>query len=764
MAVSLLLRAWWRLVPEADSESFFNIYFELPCSQAEITGSGPAALIQWINSGRDPGLRLVESRKTAKSELELLIVDLDVSLGQRKPVNPIQETERIGVIFSNGTVPCVFPLRAGFPLEVPHLNAAFGGVPSSLCLFDLPNEEVLRILSPVLLVERTRWWLRETAHGRLHGDDQPLDPIFGGMAETVILPEPSSKLENKSLIGFKRSDSQSFPILVEAQSRANRLGVPPNAPRFSCIVVRTTPVSHGRLRALPQSLGELLSVYAERGIDLVAPLVSHFQNWLESETDLALFENKCLLIIATPIEREPGQVEAIAAKGFFSLCPAKDVAEALGAVWEAEGSLARPLPARAPEIAALNAISLGPAHIQMPFDRRMAQDASGYSFQEPPHKILQIGAGALGSQIALTAARGGIGQWTIVDPDHLLPHNLARHALSTFEVGMLKAEAVASEINSLLGPEAAVGHGREIQSICDDDTFDLNFDFIVDASASVPVARWLAGQSKLVAPVVSAFVNPSGNDLVLLCEGADRKPKLDQLEMDYYWHLVCEPDLEEHLKVGDTIMPSGGCRRPSLKIPQTKISVAASQAVESIFTGTPPSASGSIEIFQKTSGGSKRFSWGGSTYEEVEIDGWKIAVSVNVLNGIRDARDAADKLETGGILVGAWDRSLRKGWIVAHQDPPPDSEHSPTSFVRGSVGVYRSLRAIERATAANLGYVGEWHTHPPGHSSQASSEDALLMRWIGNDVQYNDVPALMMIGGDNELRIYSRIVSCSAAV
>jgi hypothetical protein len=183
-----------------------------------------------------------------------------------------------------------------------------------------------------------------------------------------------------------------------------------------------------------------LSVYAERGIDLAAPLVSHFQNWLESEMDLALFENKCLLIIATPIERVPGRVEAIATKGFFSLCPAKDVAEALGAIWEAGGSFARPLPARAPDIAALNAISLGPAHIQMPFDRRMAQEASGYSLQEPPHKILQIGAGALGSQIALTAARGGIGQWTIIDPDHLLPHNLARHVLSKLEVGMLKAK------------------------------------------------------------------------------------------------------------------------------------------------------------------------------------------------------------------------------------------------------------------------------------------------------------------------------------
>lgn len=673
-------QAWWRLVPEADSKVFFDTYFELSCPPSDIGGSGSSALLQWIGSGRDPGLRLVECRKTAKSELELLIVDLDVSLGQRKPVNPIQETESIGIVFRDGTVPCVFPLRAGFPLEVPHLNIAFGEVPSSLCLFDLPTEEILRILSPVMLIERTRWWLRETAHGRLHGDDQPLDPLFGGIAETVILPEPISSLENIPLIGFKRSDSETFPILVKYQYVANRLGVSPDAPRFSCIVVQTTPVSHGRLRALPRSLGELLSVYAEREFDLVSPLVAHFQNWLESEADLALFNNRCLLIVATPIERTRGQVEAIAAKGFFSKCPAKTVAEAVGAVWEAGGVIARPITPTPPDTTALSAIDLVPAHIRMPFDRQLAQEASGHSLQEPPLKILQIGAGALGSQIALTAARGGIGQWTIVDPDHLLPHNLARHALSKFEVGMLKADAVATEINSLLGPDAAVGHGRKIQSFCEDDVFDPSFDLILDASASVPVARWMSAHDNLVAPVVSAFVNPSGSDLVLLREGAGRTPKLDCLEMDYYWHLVCEPELAHHLKVGDTIMPSGGCRRPSLKIPQSRISIAAASAVEAIFDAGAPPALGSIEIYQKTPVGTKRFAWDGSTYEEIELDGWKIAISSNVLDGIRNARDAAGGLETGGILVGAWDRSLRKGWIVAHQDPPPDSEHSATSF------------------------------------------------------------------------------------
>lgn len=760
----LPLQAWWRLVPEVDAEAFFHTHFEEVCPPDQVAGRGIQACVRWIDSGRDAGVRLTASRKTTKSELELLIVEIDVPLGQRKPLNTILETEKLGIAFRDGTVPSVFPLRPNFPDEVPHSNIAFAGVPSSLCLFDLPSEEVLRILSPAMLIERIRWWLRETAHGRLHGEDQPLDPIFAGVARTVILPETSADLQSVPLIGFKRSDDDSFPILIEPQNVARNLGVPVDAPRFSCIVTQTSPVLHGRLRALPRNMGELIEVYAKKGVDLIPHFVEQFRKWLENASDRALFENQCLLVIATPIERSPGVVDAIAAKAFFTACDSRTLAKALGAVIEADNTLARPIVQTGLDHAAVNALGIEAAHVHMRFDRRLAEQASGFSTQDPPLKILQIGAGALGSQIALTAARSGVGTWTIADPDHLLPHNLARHALSRREVGMLKAEAIAYEIENLLGPGSAVGHGKDIQSLCGTNIIGPDFDIVIDASASVPVARWLAGYVKLTAPMVSAFVNPSGSDLVLLREGEGRSIKLDCLEMDYYWHLVCEPDLSEHLKVGDTIMPSGGCRRPSLKISQSRISAAAAQAVESIFaeTAIPPKAS--IEVFRRTSEKMVRFHWVGSNYDEIDLDGWKIAVSRNVIEGIHDARSVAGKLETGGILVGAWDRHLRKGWIVAHQDPPPDSEHSPTGFVRGSVGVYRSLSAIEQTTAANLGYVGEWHTHPPGHSSQASSDDALLMRWIGSEVQYSDVPALMIVCGEDGARLYCRAVGCSAIV
>jgi hypothetical protein len=733
-------------VPEPDREAFFRRYFDKSCSTNEIEGDTAAALIGWIASGRDTALRLLECYKSGKSKLELLVVEIDVSLGQRRPANAVLESEKIGLVFGVGTVPSVFPLRTDFPIEVPHLNIAMGEIPESLCLFDLPADEVLRILSPVMLIERTRWWLRETAHGRLHGDDQPLDPLFAGNAASVILPELSTELNGKPLVGFKRSNSDHAPILVENPIQAGRFGIPPDAPRFSCIIMQTPPVAHGRLRSFPCNMAELIEVYRQRDIDLVPALTQQFRAWLENETDIVLFQNHCLLIVATPIERTPGQIEKTNIKGFFASCDATTLAEAVGAVISAEGKLARPIIELPPNLTNLQEITLEPANIHMPFGRRLALESSGLPVRETPQKVLLIGAGALGSQVAITAARSGIGEWEIVDPDHLLPHNFARHGSSKSAVGVLKAEAVAADINGLLGLGAASGHGKDIQLFCEDQPITGQYDVILDISASVPVARWLSGNDRITTEVISAFVNPTGTDLVLLREGIGRKPRLD------------------HLKVGEIIMPSGGCRRPSLKIAQSKISIAAAQAVEAIFGSENEVVNRSIEVRRQSPLGITRFVWTGSDYDEIELDGWRIAISKNVVTGIGDARAVAGKMETGGILIGSWDRHLRKGWIVAHQDPPPDSEHSPTSFVRGSVGVYRSLASISEATAANLGYIGEWHTHPNGHSNQASSDDALLMRWIGTDVQYNDVPALMMIGGDNGLRIFARTVGCSKAV
>jgi molybdopterin/thiamine biosynthesis adenylyltransferase len=57
--------------------------------------------------------------------------------------------------------------------------------------------------------------------------------------------------------------------------------------------------------------------------------------------------------------------------------------------------------------------------------------------------VLVVGAGSVGSTMALELARSGVGHLLLVDGDRLEPHNLARHVLPDAFVGTNKAEALA---------------------------------------------------------------------------------------------------------------------------------------------------------------------------------------------------------------------------------------------------------------------------------------------------------------------------------
>ncbi len=60
--------------------------------------------------------------------------------------------------------------------------------------------------------------------------------------------------------------------------------------------------------------------------------------------------------------------------------------------------------------------------------------------------VLVVGAGSVGSLLALELARCGVGHLLIADGDRLETHNLARHALPSAYVGTNKAEAMAEHL------------------------------------------------------------------------------------------------------------------------------------------------------------------------------------------------------------------------------------------------------------------------------------------------------------------------------
>src|SRR2546423_5303777 len=61
-------------------------------------------------------------------------------------------------------------------------------------------------------------------------------------------------------------------------------------------------------------------------------------------------------------------------------------------------------------------------------------------------RVLLIGVGSIGSAAARALASAGIRHLTLVDPDRLLNHNLARHRVHPRHVGRFKVDAMREQL------------------------------------------------------------------------------------------------------------------------------------------------------------------------------------------------------------------------------------------------------------------------------------------------------------------------------
>ena len=61
-------------------------------------------------------------------------------------------------------------------------------------------------------------------------------------------------------------------------------------------------------------------------------------------------------------------------------------------------------------------------------------------------RVLIVGLGSFGSQIAIELAKAGVGHFSLMDFDRVEPHNLMRHVCGTRDLGRLKTDAVRDAI------------------------------------------------------------------------------------------------------------------------------------------------------------------------------------------------------------------------------------------------------------------------------------------------------------------------------
>lgn len=718
-------------------------------------------LARKLARGALPYARLVECRRAAR--VDVVVLEVDVEVVQRR-VHDIRPTERLAVVFHHADrlMPKVLPLRDDFPV-VPHTNLEPPGWPRSLCLFDERYRDLKPRWTSARFVARIREWLRLTARGELHATDQPLEPLLGDIDGVIILPhdlfkraegEDDATTHLRPLSVVRRPDHRRGVVLV-----ATRASVSSPAPAahddatFVATAITCRPQPHGVMRHAPGTLNELHEILAGCGIDLLGHLRDRLYEWKEA-TPQAL--DACLvLVVCFPKTRETGgRVEASDVWAFVTAATVREVGAAVGR-WALHDGIVAALIGGVDTARDGADVEIGLLNPAFTLSR---EAAAKYNGQPAPSDLLitAVGCGALGSQVVLNAARAAFGRWVLIDDDLLLPHNLARNGLDQSGVAWPKAQVLAVTANSLTDGAApmtsivadVVEPGADAAAVADQ---LRSADAIVDMSASLTVARHLARNIDAAGRRVSIFLNPTGSDVTILAEDRERHLQLDLLEMQYYRAVVQRPELAGHLRPPPERVRYGrSCRDVSVQLPQELVALHAAIGTRALRAALEDDGA-TMRVWRADEA---TLAVNTTVIEPAAVHAyqlgeWTVYADAWLLARLTELRAAKLPNETGGVLLGTFDVERKIAYLVDTIPSPPDSQEWPVLYIRGCAGLPEAVRSVEEATAGQLHYIGEWHSHPDGCSCRPSLDDVQVFTWLTDHMDADGLPALMFIVGED---------------
>lgn len=468
--------------------------------------------------------------------LECLVVEIECDGVPPKNTVGINYRERLALCVPDDPKLLieVLALRKDFPVLM-HQNQSIPGAAASLCLYFEPPATVMRTWTPQSFLRRIQWWLEKSARGELHPADQPVEHLFFATKYELVLPWNLAELRKSTAHRFviargsERPD-KGFTCFLEAIPRDQTLKAGTAAP----IELVLPPVIHGFVERDPATLGQLADLLSRRGIDLIAALRTKLHDRVGDAGIAATGDAKfTVLLLHIPICRADGEAPVRTShRAFVVMIGAMELGVAIGALMLHENRYFKDLlntqPAtqwRTQEVLPMDVLSRN--------NTAAARKQSGVP-REGPSGVL-IGAGSLGSAMLNLWGRAGWGQWTVIDKDHIKPHNLSRHVAYAQHIGEPKATVVADL-------HAAAMHGASEFTALNLDASDFKQSeltealtaakLVVDASTTLEYPR-AASAVDTLARHCSVFITPDGNAAVLLAEDARRSLRLRTLEAQY---------------------------------------------------------------------------------------------------------------------------------------------------------------------------------------------------------------------------------------
>jgi hypothetical protein len=649
----------------------------------------------------------------------------------------IRENEPILLVFDTNRYPAVAPKvftdRTDFPKnKLAHLYIAKSGRPPGLCYVRGDSNEWYANKRIKDLITRVGNWLRDATTGELAGDGNQFEPLrLEGYSGTIVFDHDLfSKVvnDNKTVLG----NGGGMAIALFERTWEMKVG----SYRFVKFVTGTnvdevmTTFEEEEKKGKdapnrkPYYLGYLLwsnaiDVYEDYEIDLPGNLqgfrlfCERFGiDWRAFENFIAIYDRN--IFISFPV--------IIAIKRPKNLIGFSSNIEFVNFRFPIDG----------PDTDNNGIITNVEIDFQLhnqPLTTHKAKVISG-----PPNLSDSIsivfGCGALGSKIIMHLVRSGNTDLILVDPDTISPHNLVRHSLLPQYTGVNKAVALVDVIKKMFPIESEMALAIERYK---DELFTPEklkpFHWIMDFTASHSFFNKLVMSGTLHNQVASASITNFGNLGILYIEGKDRNPRIDDLQSYLYNLYDTKPWIADWLKHekaasenDNLIIQVGvGCNSETIVLADDKIS-SHSAYFSGVIKKSNAQQSDKGKIFLSRISEEDFYA---IETECIQVDPFDVIPAVNnetwdirfkkgVQQQIIEQSQKAGLEETGGVFVGMINQKTNVITVTGLIDAPSDSKANRVCFWRGYEGLAERVSDIISGSGGQIGYIGEWHSHPIG--------------------------------------------------
>ena len=344
-----------------------------------------------------------------------------------------------------------------------------------------------------------------------------------------------------------------------------------------------------------------------------------------------------------------------------------------------------------------------------------------------------IGAGSLGSKIALHLARAGNGPAVVVDKSVMAPHNAARHALvpETGDMQTLwidaKARLLSKALRGLNQDATSITRDLVDVLVSPDETrraWSRKSWAVVNATASLVVREALADSERMSARIIETSLFAGGSVGMITVEGPKRNPNTADLMAEFYALLREDRRLASSVFTNDGSVArqatGQGCGSLTMAMSDGRLSLFAAGMAEYLLAKQRdrlPDDSGEILIGWLSEDGL------GLTWRSCRIDpttivetmngeAWRVHVHERAVIKMQEEAARWTNVETGGVLIGRLSEVARVAHVVDVLEAPEDSARSGEKFILGTKGLKSQLENYVKSVDYSLYCLGTWHSHP----------------------------------------------------